>query len=64
MDRAEVTSVDEKVKVPAGEFTKCVKTIETTPIEPDEHETKIYAPNVGQLGDGPMKLIKYGKKEH
>ena len=40
-----------------------MKTVETTPIEPDEHETKIYAPNVGLLGDGPMKLIKYGMKQ-
>lgn len=63
MDRAEVTSIDEKVKVPAGTFERCVKTVETTPIEPDEHETKIYAPNVGLLGDGPMKLIKYGMKQ-
>jgi hypothetical protein len=61
MDRAEVKSVSEKVKVPAGEFKDCVITEETTPLEPGERETKVYAPNVGLLGDGPMKLVKYGK---
>jgi len=61
MDRAEVQSVSDKVKVPAGEFKDCVKTEETTPLEPGERETKIYAPHVGLLGDGPMKLVKYGK---
>jgi hypothetical protein len=44
---AEVQSVSDKVKVPAGEFKDCVKTEETTPLEPGERETKIYAPHVG-----------------
>jgi len=61
MDRAEVLSLDEKLKVPAGDFTKCLKTEETTPLEPEEREHKVYAPGVGLLVDGPMKLVKYGK---
>ena len=61
MDRAEVKSISEKMKVPAGEFKDCVNTEEPTPLEPGERETKVYAPNVGLLGDGPMKLVKYGK---
>lgn len=62
MDRAEVVSVDEKVKVPAGDFERCLKTRETTPLEEDEKEHKYYAPGVGLLIDEGMKLVKYGKK--
>ena len=63
MDRAEVIGLDETVKVPAGEFSKCLKTRETTPLEPDEREHKYYAPGVGLLIDGNLKLVKYGKQE-
>jgi hypothetical protein len=63
MDRAEVLSLDETLKVPAGEFSKCLKTEETTPLEPKEREHKLYAPGVGLLIDGSMKLVKYGPRE-
>jgi hypothetical protein len=63
MDRAEVLSVEETVKVPAGRFEHCLKTEETTPLEEDEKEHKFYAPGVGLLIDGPVKLIKYGRNE-
>jgi hypothetical protein len=63
MDRFEVVSIDEKVKTPAGTFEKCLKTRETTPLEPKEKEHKLYAPGVGLLTDGQMKLVKYGQKE-
>jgi len=61
MDRVEVVSVDEKVEVPAGKFEKCLKTEETTPLEPDSKEYKLYAPGVGLLVDGGLKLVKYGQ---
>jgi hypothetical protein len=60
MDRAEVVSVDNEVKVPAGTFKGCLTTLETTPLEPKEKEHKHYAPDVGLLYDGGMKLVKYG----
>src|SRR4051812_40821302 len=62
MDRVEITSVDERVNVPAGSFERCVKTEETTPLEPDTKEHKLYAPQVGLLIDGDLKLVKYGRK--
>jgi hypothetical protein len=61
MDRAEVVSTTETVKVPAGEFTNCVKTEETNPLEPGEREYKWYAPGVGLLIDGGLKLVRYGR---
>ena len=62
MDRFEVVSTTEKEKVPAGEFENCVKTRETTPIEPDTIEYKLYAPKVGLIIDGGLKLVKHGPK--
>jgi hypothetical protein len=62
MDRAQIVSVDEAVKVPAGSFKNCLKVEETTPLEADTKEHKLYAPEVGLLTDGGMKLVKYGMK--
>lgn len=63
MDRAEVKSVTEKKKVPAGEFENCLKTEETSGVDPKEKGTKVYAPNVGLIIDSGMKLTKYGTKK-
>ena len=60
MDRCEITSVTEKATVPAGAFEHCVKTRETTPLEPETRESKVYAPQAGLLIDGGLKLEKYG----
>ena len=61
MDRAENVSLTEKVSTPAGEFENCLKTLETTPLEPDEKAFKLYAKGVGLLVDGNLKLVKHGK---
>lgn len=63
MDRAEIVSTSETVKTPAGEFKNCLKIEETTPLEPDSKEYKYYAPGVGLVQDGSLKLVKYGKAE-
>ena len=63
MDRAEVVGVNETVKTPAGEFKNCVKVEETTPLEKATKEYKHYAPGVGQVTEGDLKLVKYGKVE-
>ncbi len=63
MDRAEILSVNEIVKTPAGEFKNCLKVQETTPLEPDEKEYKYYAPGIGLVQEGGLKLVKYGKAE-
>ena len=58
MDRAEVVSTSETAKTPAGEFKNCVKTKETTPLEKGT-EFKLYAPGVGLIQDGDLRLVKY-----
>ncbi|OGH61084.1 MAG: hypothetical protein A3G34_11915 [Candidatus Lindowbacteria bacterium RIFCSPLOWO2_12_FULL_62_27] len=60
MDRAEIISVNETLKTPAGTFEGCLKVDETTPLEPGEHSIKLYAPEVGLVKDGATKLVEYG----
>lgn len=61
MDRAEIVSTDETVAVPAGRFTNCLKTLETTPLEPEAREFKLYARGVGLVQEGQLKLVEFGK---
>ena len=61
MDRFEVVSMSETVKVPAGTFEKCLKARETTPIEKGTGY-KIYAPGIGLIVDGGLKLVKQGMR--
>ncbi|MBI3875160.1 MAG: hypothetical protein HY300_04210 [Verrucomicrobia bacterium] len=60
MDRAEIMTLGETVKTPAGKFEKCLKTEETTPLEKTK-ERKFYAPGIGVVYDGELKLVKYGR---
>ena len=63
MDRATIVSVTETVKTPAGEFKNCVKVEETSPLSRFTTEYKYYAPGIGMVSDGGMKLVKVEKKK-
>jgi hypothetical protein len=60
LDRAEILSLRETVKTPAGTFENCLKTEETTPLEPATKEFKYYAPGVGLVADDKLELVEYG----
>jgi hypothetical protein len=60
MDRAEVVSLSETLDTPAGRFERCLKTEETSGLE-DGTAYKLYAPGVGLIQDGPLKLLKYSR---
>jgi hypothetical protein len=60
MDRAEIISISETYKTPAGNFSNVLKTKETTPLEPKEKEYKHYAPGIGLIQDEHLLLVKYG----
>ena len=60
MDRAEIISINETYKTPSGKFTGCLKTQETTPLNPKEKEYKHYAPGIGLIQDEDLLLVKYG----
>ncbi|MEO7299625.1 MAG: hypothetical protein ABI042_13735 [Verrucomicrobiota bacterium] len=59
MDRAEVVSITESFKTPAGKFEKCLKTEETSALEKGT-EYKIYARGIGLINEGELKLKKHG----
>jgi hypothetical protein len=61
MDRARILSTTGTLSTPAGSFTNVLRTEETTPLEPREREYKYYAPGVGLLQDGSLKLVRYGR---
>jgi len=63
MDRAEIVSLTEQRRTPAGNFTNVLKTAETNPLEGHSLEYKYYAPDIGLLQDGQLKLVKYGAKK-
>ncbi|MDP4226930.1 MAG: hypothetical protein Q8910_11175 [Bacteroidota bacterium] len=60
MDRAEIISLSETLKTPAGSFKNCLKTKESNALNPIEKEYKIYAPGIGLIKDESLLLIKYG----
>jgi len=59
MDRAEVVSLGEKFTTPAGKFLSCLKTRESSALE-SGREFKYYAPGIGLIYDGGLKLTRYG----
>ncbi|MBI3850850.1 MAG: hypothetical protein HY298_11330 [Verrucomicrobia bacterium] len=59
MDRAEIVSLTETFTTLAGKFENCLKTEETSALE-SAREKKIYAPGIGLIYDGGLKLSKYG----
>ena len=63
MDRAEVVGLAETLTTPAGKFTGCLKTEETSPLEPKSREHKLYAAGVGLIQDGEVVLLKVGRAE-
>ena len=48
-DFAQTLSLNEVIRVRAGTFNHCLKSEETTPLEPDLLEDKFYAPGVGNI---------------
>jgi hypothetical protein len=61
LDRAETVSISEVVETPAGTFENCLKTKETTPLEPGAVEFKFYAPDIGLIQDGELKLVDFSE---
>ncbi|MFM9957453.1 MAG: hypothetical protein ACKVZJ_05225 [Phycisphaerales bacterium] len=57
LDRAENATMGLTVPTPAGTFNNCIEIAETTPLEPDAFGTKIYAPGIGMVKEGPLELV-------
>lgn len=68
-DRAEVLTLDASANVPFGSFTDLLETEDTTPLDPDLVERKLYASGVGLIqvetvagGDGVVVLMSFTEK--
>jgi len=61
MDRARIVALADTLATPAGTFTGVLRVEETTPLEPGVREFKYYAPGVGLIQDGSLKLVRYGR---
>jgi hypothetical protein len=59
MDRAEIASDAVTIETPEGEFKKCVRVVETTPLEKDQG-VKVYAPGVGLVLDDDLVIVQHG----
>jgi len=60
MDRAEIESLTETCKTPAGTFSGCMKVKETSGIELLAKEYKYHAPGIGLVRDEDVRLVKHG----
>ena len=60
MDRAEIVSLDETCKTPAGTFSKCMKVKEGSAIDLLASEYKYHAPGIGLIRDEDLLLVKHG----
>ena len=60
MDRAEIVSLTETCKTPAGTFTGCMKVKEGSAIDLLVTEYKYHAPGIGLVADEDLRLVKYG----
>jgi hypothetical protein len=60
MDRAEIVSLNETCKTPAGTFTGCMKVKEGSAIDLLATEYKYHAPGIGLVADEDLRLVKHG----
>lgn len=59
MDRGENISIIQRVQTSIGQFKSCLKVKETSALEPGT-EYKTYAPDVGLVESGDLKLVQHG----
>ena len=60
LDRAEVVGVSETFETPAGKFSDCLKVEESSALEKGK-AFKFYAPGIGLIYDGELRLVKSGR---
>lgn len=58
LDRAEIVGLDESVTTPAGTFTGCLRTKESSALDRKARSLKVYAPGVGLIRDDEVVLTR------
>lgn len=61
LDRAEVITLTDSMTTPAGSYSGCLRTEETSGLNPQERGSKVYAPGVGLVADGALRLQAINK---
>jgi hypothetical protein len=56
LDRAEHVGTGLQLTLPAGTFKGCIKTVETSPLEPGAESIKFYCPGIGMAVDNELEL--------
>jgi hypothetical protein len=56
-DRVTITAVGDTVTVPAGTFTRTVRFLESTPLEPGARSRKVFAQGLGLIVDDKVRLV-------
>ncbi len=59
-DRAEVISTSGRVTTSAGAFENCLVIRVSSELEPGATEEKAYAPGIGLVQEGSLRLVSYG----
>ena len=60
LDRARNVAMGLEVSTPAGTFTDCVATVDSSPLAPGESDEKVYCPGIGLVMDEILMLVDYG----
>jgi hypothetical protein len=60
LDRGEIVSLTETFKTPAGEFSNCLKVLETSGMDANDRGSKTYAKGIGMIQDEDMTLRWHG----
>ena len=64
LDKAEHVETGVQLSLPAGTFKECIKTVETTSLEPGSESIKFYCPGVGLVIDNELELAAiYGHRD-
>ena len=61
LDRAEVITLTDSMTTPAGSYRGCLRTEESSGLNPQERGSKVYAPGVGLIADGGLRLQATGE---
>jgi hypothetical protein len=60
MDRAEILSLSDTCKTPAGTFQRCMRVKESSALDLGLSEYKFHAPGIGLVRDDKLRLVKHG----
>ena len=60
IDRAEIMSLTEIVKTPAGTYENRLLVKDTDGLDPAESTNRYYAPGIGHIKDDMLDLVSYG----